>query len=139
MDFDNRLCGGYMRSNHEDNQTRFFGCFALAIFAATLAAFSKNLFTFFVAYELMTVSTYPLVTHHGTDEARRGGRVYLGILFSTSIGLLLLALYGLTVLLGRSTLRQVAYWLMPTRRVVSLALNWGCCWACMRSVSVKRL
>ncbi len=83
---------GYMRSNHEDNQTRFFGCFALAIFAATVAAFSKNLFTLFVAYELMTVSTYPLVTHHGTDEARRGGRVYLGILFSTSIGLLLLAL-----------------------------------------------
>nr|MCU0712797.1 monovalent cation/H+ antiporter subunit D family protein [Pirellula sp.] len=43
---------GYMRSNHEDNQTRFFGCFALAIFAATIAAFSKNLFTLFVAYEL---------------------------------------------------------------------------------------
>ena len=83
---------GYMRSNHEDNQTRFFGCFALAIFAATVAAFSKNLFTLFVAYELMTVSTYPLVTHHGTDEARRGGRVYLGILFATSIGFLLLAL-----------------------------------------------
>jgi multicomponent Na+:H+ antiporter subunit D len=83
---------GYMRSNHEDNQTRFFGCFALAIFAATIAAFSKNLFTLFVAYELMTVSTYPLVTHHGTEEARKGGRVYLGILFTTSIGFLLLAL-----------------------------------------------
>jgi len=83
---------GYMRSAHEENHTRFFGCFALAIFAATAAAYSRNLFTLFVAYELMTVSTYPLVTHHGTEEARNGGRVYLGILFATSIGLLLPAL-----------------------------------------------
>ena len=83
---------GYMRSEQEANQTRFFGCFAIAIFAATCAAFSKDLFTLFVAYELMTISTYPLVTHHGTTEARNGGRVYLGILFSTSIGFLLLAL-----------------------------------------------
>lgn len=83
---------GYMNAENEKCQTRFFGCFALAIFAATCAAYSKNLFTLFVAYELMTVSTYPLVTHHGTVEARDGGRVYLGILFSTSIGLLMLAL-----------------------------------------------
>lgn len=83
---------GYMRAHDEANQTRFFGCFAMAIFAATAAAYSKNLFTLFIAYELMTVSTYPLVTHHGTTEARNGGRVYMGILFATSIGFLLLAL-----------------------------------------------
>jgi multicomponent Na+:H+ antiporter subunit D len=83
---------GYMRGNHEQHQTRFFGCFAVAIFAAVSAAYSQNLFTLFVAYELMTISTYPLVTHHGTAESRNGGRVYLGILFSTSIGFLMLAL-----------------------------------------------
>jgi multicomponent Na+:H+ antiporter subunit D len=83
---------GYLRSGNEENQTRFFGCFAVAIFAAMAAAYSKNLFTLFVAYELMTISTYPLVTHHGTEEAKLGGRVYLGILFSTSIGFLMLAL-----------------------------------------------
>ncbi|WP_345684436.1 proton-conducting transporter membrane subunit [Novipirellula caenicola] len=82
---------GYMRGHHEENQTRFYACFAIAIFAAIAAAFSANLFTLFVAYELMTVSTYPLVTHHGTAEARNGGRVYLGILLSTSIAFFMLA------------------------------------------------
>ena len=83
---------GYMRGHHEKNQTRFFACFAIAIFAALAAAFSKNLFTLFVAYELMTISTYPLVTHHGDEKARNGGRVYLGILLSTSIVFFMLAI-----------------------------------------------
>lgn len=83
---------GYMRGHHEQNQTRFFACFGLAIFAAMGAAMAKNLFTLFVFYEVMTLSTYPLVTHHGTQAARRGGRVYLAILMSTSIAFLMLAI-----------------------------------------------
>ena len=83
---------GYMRGHHEQNQTRFFACFAVAIFAALAAAYSANLFTLFVAYEVMTLSTYPLVTHHGTTEARNGGRVYLGILLTTSVALFMLAI-----------------------------------------------
>ena len=83
---------GYMRGHHETNQTRFFVCFAVAIFAALAAAFAGNLFTLFVAYEIMTVSTYPLVTHHGDEKARAGGRVYLGILLSTSIAFFMLAI-----------------------------------------------
>jgi multicomponent Na+:H+ antiporter subunit D len=54
-------------------------------------AFADNLFTLFVFYELLTLSTYPLVTHAGTREARQGGRTYLGILMATSMGFLLLA------------------------------------------------
>ena len=83
---------GYMRGHHEKNQTRFFACFALAIFAAMGAAMAENLFTLFVFYEVMTLSTYPLVTHHGTETAKRGGRVYLGILLSTSVAFLMLAI-----------------------------------------------
>ena len=55
-------------------------------------ALSANLFSLFVFYELLTLVTYPLVTHSGTDEARRAGRVYLGYLLGTSIGLQLLAI-----------------------------------------------
>jgi multicomponent Na+:H+ antiporter subunit D len=55
-------------------------------------AFAGNLLTLFLFYEALTLSTYPLVTHHGTAEAKRSGRVYLGILLGTSIGLLLLAI-----------------------------------------------
>ena len=83
---------GYMRGHHEKNQTRFFACFAVAIFAALAAAYSANLFTLFVAYEVMTISTYPLVTHHGDEKAKRGGRVYLGILLSTSVAFFMLAI-----------------------------------------------
>ena len=83
---------GYMRGNREAHQTRFYVCFALALAATMGIAFAGNLFTLFVFYEILTLVTYPLVTHHGTDDARRGGRVYLGVLMGTSIVLLLPAL-----------------------------------------------
>jgi len=82
---------GYMRGHGETNQTRYYACFALAIFAALGVAFAANVLTLFLFYEVLTVSTYPLVTHHGDARAKRGGRAYLGILFTTSIGMLLLA------------------------------------------------
>ena len=80
---------GYMRANGEEHQTRFYACFAAAIGAAIGIAFSGNVLTLFLFYELMTLVTYPLVTHHGTDEARRGGRTYLSFLLGTSIVFLL--------------------------------------------------
>lgn len=83
---------GYMRGHHEKHQTRFYACFALAIGAAMGVALSANLFSLFVFYELLTLVTYPLVTHSGTEEARRAGRTYLGYLLGTSIGLQLLAI-----------------------------------------------
>lgn len=83
---------GYMRGHHEKNQTRFFFFFAIAIAGALGVAFSANLFTLFAFYEVLTLCTFPLVTHHQSEESRRAGRVYLGILLTTSIGLQLLAI-----------------------------------------------
>ena len=83
---------GYMRSNRERHQTRFYVCFALAIGAALAIAFAANLLTLFLFYEVLTLITYPLVTHAGTDKARRGGRIYLGILMGTSVLFLLPAI-----------------------------------------------
>ena len=83
---------GYMRAHHERNQTRFYACFAIAIASTMGVAFADNLVTLFVFYEALTLSTYPLVTHAGTPEARRAGRVYLGTLLGTSIGFQLLAI-----------------------------------------------
>ena len=82
---------GYMRGNNETSQTRFFFCFAISISAAMGIAFAGNLMTLFVFYEMLTLATYPLVTHKGNEDARRGGRIYLGILMFTSIGFLLFA------------------------------------------------
>jgi multicomponent Na+:H+ antiporter subunit D len=83
---------GYMRGHGESHQTRFAFCFALAIAGALGVAFAGNVFTLFVFYEAITLSTYPLVTHHGTEEARRSGRLYLGLLMGTSVAFFLLAM-----------------------------------------------
>ncbi|MEX2164040.1 MAG: monovalent cation/H+ antiporter subunit D family protein [Sulfuricaulis sp.] len=83
---------GYMRGNRESNQTRFYVYFAVALSSTMGVALSGNLLTLFIFYELLTLSTYPLVTHKGTDEAIRGGRTYLGLLLTTSIGFFLLAI-----------------------------------------------
>jgi multicomponent Na+:H+ antiporter subunit D len=85
---------GYMRGHNEENQTRFYTCFAIAISSVMGIAFADNLFTLFIFYEVLTLSTYPLVTHAGTDKAKAGGRVYLGILLSTSIAFFLFAIIG---------------------------------------------
>ena len=83
---------GYMRQHHEKNQTRFYAMFAIAIGSTLGVAFAGNLLTLFLWYEILTIATYPLVAHAGTDEARRGARTYIGILLGTSIGLQLLAI-----------------------------------------------
>lgn len=83
---------GYMRAAGEAHQTRFAIFFTLAIAAALGVAFASNLFTLFIFYELLTLSTYPLVAHKGTPEARAGARTYLAILLTTSIGFFLVAI-----------------------------------------------
>ncbi len=83
---------GYMRANDEKHQTRFYACFAIAISATMAVAYSGNLLTMFIGYEVLTLSTYPLVTHRGDARSMRAGRTYLGILLGTSIGLLLTAI-----------------------------------------------
>jgi len=97
---------GYMRSNEEKNQTRFYAFFALAIAAVLGVAFAGNMFTLFVFYEILTIVTYPLVTHHGTDEARRAGRTYLGMLLGTSIAFQLFAIVWTWVAAGTLDFRQ---------------------------------
>ena len=91
---------GYMRGNDEPNQTRFYVCFALALAATMGIAFASNLLTLFLFYEMLTLVTWPLVTHHGDAEARSGGRIYLGYLLGSSIVLLLPAIVATWVLAG---------------------------------------
>jgi len=83
---------GYMRGNNEANQTRFYFFFAISLAAAMGVAFAANLFTLFLFYEALTLSTYPLVSHKGDEKTIRSARVYLGILLTTSIGLFLPAI-----------------------------------------------
>jgi len=83
---------GYMRGLHEHAQTRFYSFFAISLSATMGVAFSGNLLTIYFFYEMLSVSTFPLVTHMQDKEARTGGRTYLGYLLFTSLCLLLPAL-----------------------------------------------
>lgn len=83
---------GYMRGNNEPRQTVFYVCFAVAIGSTIALAFARNLFTMFLFYEALTISTYPLVTHKLSPEAMRAGRLYLMLLIGTSMVLFLPAI-----------------------------------------------
>jgi multicomponent Na+:H+ antiporter subunit D len=91
---------GYMRGNNEPRQTSYYVCFAVALGSTMAIAFAKNLFTLFLFYEALTLSTYPLVTHKADAEALRAGRVYLIMLLGTSMVLLLPAIVATWVLAG---------------------------------------
>lgn len=91
---------GYMRGLNEHAQTRFNACFALAIFGAIGVAFSANLFTMYLFYEIVSVCTYPLVAHHQDQEGYDGGRKYLVYLTSTAKFFLLPAMILIYVLTG---------------------------------------
>ena len=83
---------GYMRGLKEHDQTRFFCCFAISLSATIGVAFAGNLLTLYIFYEILSLSTYPLVTHHGDKEARSGGRTYLSHLLGTSVAFALPAM-----------------------------------------------
>lgn len=62
---------------HEKNEERFF-CFYMIVGGVLSAlCFSGNLFTMYVFYELMTLTSMPLVMHSLTHEAIMAGLKYL--------------------------------------------------------------
>jgi multicomponent Na+:H+ antiporter subunit D len=83
---------GYMRGLKEHSQTRYFCFFALALSATIGVAFSANLLTLYLFYEMLSFATYPLVTHHQDPEARSSGRKYLLYIVGTSIAFVLPAM-----------------------------------------------
>ncbi|UCG77617.1 MAG: monovalent cation/H+ antiporter subunit D family protein [Nitrospirota bacterium] len=83
---------GYMRGLDEHSQTRYFSFFAIALSSTIGVAFSANLFTMYLFYEMLSLATYPLVTHHQDDESRYSGRKYLAFILGTSIGFVLPAM-----------------------------------------------
>jgi multicomponent Na+:H+ antiporter subunit D len=85
---------GYMRGDNADNQTRFFAFYSTCLATAFGVAFAQDLFTFFLFYELLTITTYPLVTHKGNAEAVAAGRRYLGYLLGGGV----LALLGMVII-----------------------------------------
>lgn len=86
---------GYLEGSA--NRSRFFGFFSLCVASTVDISLAGNLFTFLLFYEFLTLSTYPLVVHRGTDKALQAGRTYLMYTLGGGVVLLLgvAALYPL--------------------------------------------
>lgn len=93
---------GYLRGAKEANHTRFFIFMAVSIAGAQCIALAGNLFTLFVGYEMLTLATWPLVSHKGNADARAGGRTYLSYLLPSSVALLLPAILIVQSVAGES-------------------------------------
>jgi multicomponent Na+:H+ antiporter subunit D len=106
---------GYLEDS--PHRSRFFGFFSLCVTATTGIALSANLVTFLTFYELLTVTTYPLIVHRGTKEAVRGGKIYLTY---TLVGgaILLLAVVWLHSLAGPVVFKErgILQSLIPSHR-----------------------
>jgi multicomponent Na+:H+ antiporter subunit D len=70
-------------------RSRFFGFFSLCVSATIGIALSGNLVTFLIFYELLTLSTYPLVVHRGTPDSMRAGKIYLAYTLTGGASLLI--------------------------------------------------
>jgi len=112
---------GYLEGS--PHRSRFFGFFSLCVTATVGVALAGNLITFLLFYELLTLSTYPLIVHRGTEVARRAGHVYLR--YTIAGGALLLVgtvwLYGLAGSL-EFTHRGIVAELVDTHRVALTAI-----------------
>lgn len=66
----------YLESSPQ-SRSRFFGFFSLCVSSTIGIALAGNLFTFLLFYEMLTLSTYPLVVFRGTPESMHAGRTYI--------------------------------------------------------------
>ncbi len=90
---------GYMRKHHEKNQDRFYCFFSLAIGCTLGIAYSYNLYTMFIFYELLTLSTIPLVAHNLYSRDIKSINTYIFTLITTSMlfflpAIILTSIYG---------------------------------------------
>ena len=65
----------YMK--HEGSETRFFSFFLISFGVTLGVAFSANILTLYLFYELLTLATLPLVMHAMDDKARYAGKGYI--------------------------------------------------------------
>ena len=74
------VCAGFFSfeyMKHEQKEKRYYG-FYLIVFGVLLAlCFAGNLITFYLFFELLTLSSMPLVLHNGSREAVMAGLKYL--------------------------------------------------------------
>ncbi len=71
------LLYAYEYMEHDKRQSTFFAFFMMTLGSVLGIAYSGDLFTMYVFYEILSLVTFPLVMHEQTPEAQKAGRHYL--------------------------------------------------------------
>lgn len=75
---------GFIEINNIKNPKLFLSLISLNIVIANLIALSANLMTMFIAYEMLSIASAPLIAYDGTKKAKEALTIYLRILLSIS-------------------------------------------------------
>jgi multicomponent Na+:H+ antiporter subunit D len=67
----------FVYMEHEGQERRFFGLYLLVYGVLVALDFAGNLVTMYLFYELMTLTSMPMVLHNGSKEAIMGALKYL--------------------------------------------------------------
>lgn len=84
----------YKYMNHEGEEKRFIGCYLLVYSVLICLEFAGNMITFYLFYELMTLTSVPFVLHNRSKESIMAALKYL---FYSLIGAYC-ALFGIYIL-----------------------------------------
>lgn len=74
------LCAGFFSfeyMKHETHESRYYGFYLILFGVLNALCFAGNLITFYLFFELLTLSSMPLVLHNGSREAIMAGLKYL--------------------------------------------------------------
>lgn len=115
---------GYMQTLREHSQRRFNCFFALSMFATFGAALADNLIVLYMFYEILSLATWPLVTHEQNAKARSAGRKYLLYIMGPSIALVLPAIIVVYIYTGSADFSAIgdAARMMRPSSVIIMAL-----------------
>ncbi len=115
----------YLAINNIENSSRFLFFFNLTILIGVLIALSSNLFTMFICYELLTISTAFLIGHTKNNIVIRGLYKYLKILMITGIMLFLPAIIIIYAKIGNGNFvnnGQVAEYFSQNQSILLLLM-----------------
>jgi multicomponent Na+:H+ antiporter subunit D len=74
------LCAGFFSfeyMKHEEHEKRYYGYYMMVFGVLNALCFAGNLITFYLFFEMLTLSSMPLVLHNGKHESIMAGLKYL--------------------------------------------------------------
>lgn len=93
---------GWARRAEERDVARFYIFSALAVGAGTALVYAANLFTLFLAYELVALASFPLLAHGGRADERGAAALYLLVIVGLGMVALLPAVVWTNMIAGHA-------------------------------------